>query len=821
MLDSVNTFCRNLYEEAHLNSYNQETTINNYEKTIANIITDYDNYKLIYGTLLGCIDNNSNIALPYEITTFFKLFKQAILLPTKNKFDTSILEIIPSDNAIDSYRKLLSANNTKNSKINIVETEFDTTVLSTKQAIELISVLIDKLETDVTKKVQYNNELLNTAILELTVLHSLCKRTNRLDLFYHAQNIFVDVLHLSEYYQIARDYCEGILQLSFKDNMPHYGFVVCMRVYSNTGAIHQSLIYANAVLNTVIKDKVIVHDKFLFEIIWLSIKLYRTTGLYAFVIDIYNSIPNNMLLSNYERHSIDLTYFTSLLKSGDSTIHTKLIDYLGREREAIIKEGDNGCMPWLILLYNIRRIIGNAEFNTLGFVNYISIFEQIVPEYKIKKYKDIIDGTVDEIKSYIKESLLKVLSTRNTYDFVYDNKFLTLTSSRLLENGIKHNDIEAVLLSSIVLTDYSLFLEDRNSDGFVPLVNNEKKTVDFYKYFDNPKEDIESKLKDTNTAIIYLLTSENKLYQLLYNNNNYTLHTYGDFLYIEYKKWAKEIVPNILFDTNVETFGIRQNKQLKDYEDEEKDILDKIVFPKLKIPDNVEELWVIKDIDISRLPHNLLLNERFELIHKTIPITNIMSTKLISPKEDIQNFKLVNDISLWVPTEAGDITLQILHDKLTSCIEKFNIKKHQTKTLNSPLSSSINIISSHGTNDIATKQAFHINARDVILNPDVIIGSGEILILLVCHSGTVDSNYFKNESYSLAKEYIKKGYKSVIAPFWSLHIDIPNLWLNRFFLAMKENQPLSNAVFLANQYINKKFPTPSAWACMHLYGNPY
>jgi hypothetical protein len=102
-----------------------------------------------------------------------------------------------------------------------------------------------------------------------------------------------------------------------------------------------------------------------------------------------------------------------------------------------------------------------------------------------------------------------------------------------------------------------------------------------------------------------------------------------------------------------------------------------------------------------------------------------------------------------------------------------------------------------------------------------ILGKGKILILLVCHSGSTKEFFFRNEIASLIKKYLTNGYEAVIAPFWALHINVPPIWLSVFMDLFDEGNEVSEAVYEANKAVYETFPTPAAWACMHLYGNPY
>ena len=67
-----------------------------------------------------------------------------------------------------------------------------------------------------------------------------------------------------------------------------------------------------------------------------------------------------------------------------------------------------------------------------------------------------------------------------------------------------------------------------------------------------------------------------------------------------------------------------------------------------------------------------------------------------------------------------------------------------------------------------------------IVDTAKIIGKGKLLILFVCHSGSITRPEYDNAMHTLIKRYIRLGYSSIIAPMWSLNTEILPLWLTTF-----------------------------------------
>lgn len=133
--------------------------------------------------------------------------------------------------------------------------------------------------------------------------------------------------------------------------------------------------------------------------------------------------------------------------------------------------------------------------------------------------------------------------------------------------------------------------------------------------------------------------------------------------------------------------------------------------------------------------------------------------------------------------------------------------------------SDMNLIGAHGEINIADFQVllFGDERQD---NLNLIIGPGKVLILFVCHSGTAESPLFKNEITSLIKRFIAKGYQNIVASSWSLDVSVPKHWFPVFLSELKAGRRISEAAFAGNKAVYDEIPDPSAWACLHLYGNP-
>lgn len=822
MKELIQNICgKLLYDTANDTNIYEDDILAGYKTLLNDWILNYSNYRNHSGTLLGSFEKNFNKGLLYSLHTYINSFEDVIKLPTTGALDLSILEMDLSDNVVENYKYILTNSIDKAAGYRLSDLDVETGHLSEQAIKELIGTIIDKLEKDATN-MHWDSKQLNISLLDLSILRGLCNQIGQPSLFYHALNIFFDKLCISGMSQAARDLCEEMLVASFKDDLAFYGFFICFRVYSNLGSTIAALLYGNLCLAAVKSKEKIQNDKFLYEIIWQSLKLLRNSRLYPFAVQIYEKTPKTNKFSKYEWHGLDLVYYSCLFQLKEQRLPTLIFDYLGMERESILQEGEKGCSRWLLLLYNIKRLEQLFDFTGSGLYQYVNLFESIVPKESISKYRNIIEGDSGNLKDYLKESLLKLLATRNKSDFVYDNEMAIKIAHRLIEDSFDKKDHEAALLAMLVLSDHSILFKGKDSPDVAILNITDTDNSTFYEHFPDPVKALNSFCLTSSQALICLFTPEDKLLQLTYSNSNFNFIKIEDWDLIKFQKWSREIIPELDFQTTIKNrYDEVRSLLSEDYEHQANVIKGQVAFPSIRLDKCINELLVVKDMEVSSLPHNLILNESREFFALNSSVTNVLSIEWLNSKLSKKLPILDNSKALWIPLDKEDATIDFLYRKCQDVLDEYKVKISDTVKIESPLSSTINIISSHGSRDIASVHVVHPNDETVLYNLDKVVGNGKILIMLVCFSGSAKKDFFRNEITSLVKKFLASDYEAVIAPFWALHIDIPPIWLRAFFESIDSGQQVSNAVLSSNKAVFDRYPTPSAWACMHLYGNPF
>lgn len=817
--DLLREFNSKMSEDRSNDNFRHESELNKIYKTVLQEFSqDYETYRKFVPSFLASMEENHPHSLGYSIANFFELFEVFIKKDDYKVFDTSVMDSESNDDkALDKMFAIIDATLEKDGRHRLSEHRYDLSSLSSDEKDELIMVIIHKMQLD-AKNLFWDNELIQTTMLQLMFLRSLLLSVNNMELFYHVVGMFLDRMATSEFYQAGRDLAEEIIITSFNDSMPELGYFNSFRLYSN-GSVHAALLYANLSMTSILTQKRPYSQKYLKEIIWQGLKIFRNIGMHPFAEKIYKKIPASLTYKNFEKRSLDHTYFTSLLQTTPKDFPEMLLDYLHKSREDMFRAGVNDALPWLITLYNVKRLYTDKGAYTEDLDYYVNVFEMIVPAENVKKYKDIIVADSEDLAKHLKESLIKLNETRNTADFLYDNEIALKISARLLDYSVRKNDPSSFLLAMTLKSDYSILFRNKPSEEVAPLLLPEIEADTLESIYDDFEHVKKSLPIDKNTGVTVLGYAEGRLFELDILNDTFSMSVVDDWNMHFNKLLQSDYFVDFKFNDTVKRNGSVEVVLPEEFQAETDIIIEKLSFTKLNLDEKAESACIIKDMKISNFPHNLFLSKNGGFIHEKMPVTNVLSAEwLLFKCENPTLLKKTYTKSIWIPVQSGDIPLNYLLSNIESSLEENSFDIHTNVKLDNPLSSDINIVCSHGGKNISETRI--ISQNDIPMNLETIIGDGKILIFFVCYSGSMTTEFFRNNVASMVKKYIAMGYEAVIAPFWALDVTVPRYWLPEFLDSLEKGNDLAHAVHNANMKVYERYAVPAAWACLHLYGNP-
>ena len=816
----VHDFHHKMTDERLNGHHNHENELKRlYREILSGMATDYSEYRKHVPKFLSSLEANNEHSVSYSILLFFELYEQLMVTRQFRFFDLSIMNHDADDDTLEKMKPIFEATYSKNNQQRLSEENFDISTLSDNDKREMAALIISKLQAD-SKQLNWNRDMVDVTMMQFTFLRQILGSLNNAELFYHAVGMLIDRLTSSEYYQAGRDIAEEVIISSYKDGISEVGYFNSFRLYSNLGSIHASLLYANLSLTSILKKAPPYSEKLVKEVVWQGIKFFRNVKLYPWAAKIYREVPIELNFLDYERRSLDHSYFTVLLMMMEPSLPSKLFDYMHKEREEILVGGVNEALPWLLTLYNIRRLYPTADFSPAGFGFFLSIFEMIVPADTVKKYKDVIQADSEDLKKHLKESLVKLNETRNSADFVYDNESAIRISSRLIEYSTKKKDASAFLLSMMLKSDYSILFKQKESKELAPLILPEVNVDNLETLYEDSIEFLKALPVVPNTSMNWLAFSEGKLYQLQLYNSEYSFSSLSDWNYGTFKELLNSnYFVDLSFDDVVKDKGGVRQISPEEFEEEEKEVAKKLSIAKLPVVNKAEEVYIVKDMELSKYPHNLFLNEKGDFIAKHVPVTNVLSTEWLLQTNGAATLPVAYSKSIWIPVESGDIELNWLYSGIENTLQENAFEVFKQVELAKPLSSDINIVCSHGAKNISEVQIVFQEDK-ATYNLNTVIGKGKILVFFVCYSGSMKTEFFRNNVTSMVKRFIAQGYEAVVAPYWALDVTIPRYWLPEFLKSLDKGLTISQAMFNANMKVYEKYPTPAAWACLHLYGNP-
>jgi hypothetical protein len=686
----------------------------------------------------------------------------------------------------------------------------------------LLSLVIDIVQYDCGEAV-WKREDFKSTIMLLVAGRQLARITQRLDLFYGLLGVVIDRLNISQEYQMCRDFSEEVLLTSVKDGRREWGYFLLFKAYNGQFNASLALMHVNACI-AVVRNLLALPDR-LFKLLLFELqRFYRNIHFREDSNTIYRFMIGRLPLDRFEVFDITITHLMTLLRERDASVIIALYEYLSNNREFIFEGRKGVALPLLNTLYNVSNIF-RSHPDVLLLEEYIPILESMVNEEDALRFRTIAYGDSSHLKELYVAQLLSLNETRTVEDFVNEIHTPLIVADRLVKYAFELQTINCFLLAMILKADYSLLFQEKEVLPHLITVPTISRQIDkaILSTYDNYDEYVIRNLEiERQDVCMWLAVSDGKVYALQLKDKNFMGIVPVEGWYINLMhEWLFREFKDLFFDETVKEQGqIRQYLEDDQLHDLEK-VRSMVGFTRFDIQES-GGLLLIKDMAVSGMPHNLLLSGDGNFISLKRPVTCLPSTEWYIINSSAEA-RLPHGFTtaMWIPTEGGDLALNLLWSRLEERINALDITVTNAEVPTHPLGSDINVLSAHGASDISAFHAFSTRSGAAVIDMDRIVGAGSVLVLLVCHAGSMDKDLFRNKILSLVRKFLTSGYQAVVAPFWSLHVSIPPIWLPQFLTSMKRGITVSESVFAANYKVYEANKSPGAWACLHLYGNPY
>lgn len=693
--------------------------------------------------------------------------------------------------------------------------------LSDQQVSGLFALCIEAIQESSENHNWTESDVFTTS-MALLMARCIVKRNKDYETFYLLMAHVVASLSISHFYQPARDYAESAIMMSMDDGCPQLGFLVACRAYTSNNDAIGGLFFYNLAMDE-LHAKPECNKKFFFEMLWLQLMTLRTANIYDLVyLNSFSTFFDEQEFNDYDTDSFHHSLFSFRLKFRDKNLPKDIESYLTKRMQIIEEQGYHGAIPWYLTLIQLLNAYPVTDTKLLN--KYIDKFDKLIPD------KNVIGNQLDlifrrDLDRLLKGEYIKLCATRDVENFNTDSWQATVMAKRLLDMAFTQKKHADFMLAMAFRSDFGFVFPNNQCPGFSAPVNVSTYTADDVHTIYEDVDGLQSAIQLIDMdEMLWLGHGEQSIYSFSLIKNEYR--------FVDLGKWDWNILNKrkFTYEFTNQTKDLHGNPIIKcneDYADEYKAEYAKMSDYLIEVEDQGNCLCIVKDKDLAHVPHHLLIDkDTHKFLGELKPSANVLSTEVMVGTLFDEMLNRNYTSTFWCPIGekpgAEDYALQMQYSKIHELMENRHITEYLTTYPESPLSCDVNIACAHGSQNIGNELYFY--AKDEpIREIDRIIGHGKLLILLTCHSGSMrdGTTTYDASIHTLIKRYIRAGYASVVAPMWSLSVDITNDWLCMFFETIDRGAYIYQAVYDANMYVKSKIESPYAWACMHLFGNPY
>lgn len=670
-------------------------------------------------------------------------------------------------------------------------------------------------------QLEWRKDIIENHLFYFNILYPICVKDSVMDLFFNNYYNFLDRLSTSGHNQEARDCAENLLMIGHDRGMLAEAYYGASRAYTIANNAIGGLFYMNFALYCLEQTNVQIPQRFAFELLWQYLKILRVSSFTnRSSIDEVLAMFNKLGCRGYDLLSINHTAFSIKLTFGDKDFKSKVVDFLNENRETFFANLEHSAMPWLSLIRTYRNL--NPETGNDELSMYEAAALSAVEKDGNGKYMDIM-GDGDNLGKHLKEELLKLEATRSIDDFAHDNRTALVLAKKLLTKSVAEDKPQNYIMAMRAKSDFTFVMNEKTIKGeFARL---EIEDVDG-RECSSPYEDMRNlpplTSADENDIIIWIGKGTDSYYCMKLIRGAYSFDKLEQLNKVNASFLQQEVISRQYYQKSYQPDkGPIYIKSVEDLEEESSKIKNAMKEATFEMPNVASRCLIAKDIEIASIPHQLMIDARTDsFIGEMMPTCNIISTELLI-KSNFED-QLPEDYtkSFWLPIESGEFTFEEIKGRLGDVLDEHGFSVTESVVPDKPVTADLNIVCAHGGSDIGETQWFYANDKPIV-ETQKIVGKGRVLVLFVCHSGSMLHTSVDNAMHTIVKRYLRMGYSAVVAPMWSLATDILPCWLSKFMASINTHEYVIDAVYKANMAVKSEYTSVSAWGCMHLFGNPY
>ena len=691
--------------------------------------------------------------------------------------------------------------------------------LSPDERRKFISFIIDSIQYYGTDT-QWKKDTIGNHQLYLAFLYAICKKDGQMWYLFLYANNFIGRLATSGEAQAARDMAENMLMIGHQEGMEAEAYFCASRAYTIVHNPLAGLFYLEIAIRKWLQQMDRIPYKTAFELLWQIVKIARSIRFCSEkhlkpVADCFDGLQP----LSYDIVSFYHTYLSLMFIKKGEGILSDVADFLEKNKESVYANLNHSAMPWLSLIATMKLNFPDADLTRL--TPYINTFKGVVNRERNSMMLDMFDGVNEDV--HLKELMVRLQSTRNVADFSHDNQYAMILAKSLLTKACQEQSPSKFLLAMHARADYTFVRPEIRQKGLYRKTEFKDVNGAEYNLHIEDTELLQLLMQQgANNEVMWIGKGKSLLHFMTLLNNQFVFGNLDPFSRVDVKKLQSDLICHLQYKKDVKNPGESIYIKGKDeLEQEAEELRRKLSDCQISVDNNAERLFMVKDMDVAAYPHQLLVDiNKGKFIGELLPTCNIISTEVLIKTNFDNPLSDHPSCSFWCPTGSQEFTFAMIKSSLDDVFGKYNIACNERDMPERPIEAEINIACAHGGADISDTQWFYADGSPIV-ETGKIIGRGKLLILFVCHSGSITRHDYDNAMHTLIKRYIRAGYSSVIAPMWSLSTDILQTWLDVFMEEIMNKQFVIDALYKANMAVKEQFTSPEVYACLHLFGNPF
>lgn len=668
-------------------------------------------------------------------------------------------------------------------------------------------------------RTKWNGDIIIGQTMLMTIMYSICKNDNVMDVFFSWANNISDRLNTSSQYQLARDIAENLIMIGHQEGMIAEAYFCASRAYIGAKHVLGCLLYLNIVLLD-LQTRKEVQKEMAYEIIWQMLKIMRETHLYKQVlIDKLLKMYDGLGMDDYKTLAVYHTAFGIELYGNIENTAKRIEAFLCDKKDVVFFNMEHSAIPWYTLIRSLRKLGVTGKYTVMDSLE--GMMKAVILQNGNENIVSLYNENEDK-SAMLMEELAKLETTRNPEDIGLDSHNALALAMDVLEKAVTDNKPADFLLAMRPKSDFSFTMTVKKLESDFKKVDVVDPQAEECKL---PYCEIDSLAcllqTEKSDCVMWIGKGNNNVFCMTLLGNMYKFEELSAISAMDAGKLQKETIRKLVFSQTERdrsnTIYVKNEQELKS---ESEQIYQQMKKCSIPVPNIVNRIFFVKDMAVSAIPHQLMIDERTrKFVGESWPSANVISTEFLIKSNF--NAPLPKDYnkSYWSPLNK-ETTFWGIKEGLKQVLEDYQFDVDDNDEPAVPLHADLNIVCAHGADNISDSEWFYAGNTPIV-NSKRAVGPGKVLVLFVCHSGSITHQYYDHTMHTIVKRYLQLGYSSVVAPMWSLNTEITKIWLPVFMEIVDAGEYVVDAVFKANMEVKKQFITPSAWACLHLFGNPY